>query len=140
MWLVIVGLWRMAYGRWQEMAFRFEGLDVFQLAVDYAMLVYRVTKDFPRDEVFGMTANLRRAATSIAHNIAEGSGRGTDRDFAHFVDVAMGSLFETVASFIVAERLSYVGPEQMEEIRTNAATLRRKLNSFKKALATSHKQ
>ena len=86
-----------------------------------------------------MTANMRRAATSIAHNIAEGSGRGTDRDFAHFVDVAIGSLFETVASFIVAERLSYVEAEQLKEVRTNAATLGRKLNSFKKTLAISYK-
>jgi len=121
------------------MAFRFEGLEVFQLAVDYAALVYRLTKDFPKDEVFGMTANMRRAATSIAHNIAEGSGRGTDRDFAHFIDVAIGSLFETVASFIVAERLSYVEAEQLEELRANSATLGRKLNSFKKSLAISHK-
>jgi four helix bundle protein len=119
------------------MAFRFEGLEVFQLAVDYASFAYRVTEQFPRKEMFGLTANLRRAATSIANNIAEGSGRGTRRDFSHFVDVAFGSLTETVASFILAERLGYVNTSDLGEIRERAEPLGRKLQSFKKALATS---
>ena len=117
------------------MPFRFEGLEIFQLAIDYALLVYRLTKAFPKEEVFGLTGNVRRAATSIANNIAEGSGRGTRRDFMHFVDVASGSLSESVASFILAQRLGYTKPAELEEIRENADRLGRKLHSFKKSLA-----
>ena len=117
------------------MPFRFEGLDVFQLAIEYARMSYQLTKTFPREEMFGLTANLRRAATSIALNIAEGAGRGTRKDFMHFVDVAMGSLFETVASFILAERLGYVDCRDLNQVRDRAALLGRKLNSFKKSLA-----
>ena len=119
------------------MAFRFERLEVFQLAVDYAAFAYELTKKFPREEMFGLTANLRRAATSIANNVAEGSGRGTRRDFMHFIDVAFGSLTESVASFIVAERLDYLKQPEVEQVRERAEHLGRKLQSFKKALGTN---
>jgi four helix bundle protein len=117
------------------MAFRFEGLEVFQLAVDFARLTYEMTREFPKAESFGLTANLRRAATSIAMNIAEGAGRGTRRDFAHFVDIATGSLFESIASFIIAERLGYVSANGLDTVRKSADTLGRKLSSFKKSLS-----
>jgi len=117
------------------MAFRFEGLEVFQLAVRYGQLSYRLTKDFPKHEMFELTANLRRAATSIALNIAEGSGRGTRRDFAHYIDVGTGSLFETVASFIIAQRLGYLSEADLEQVREEADKLGRKLSSFKRSLS-----
>jgi len=119
------------------MAFRFESLEVFQLAVDYATFAYQLTRKFPREEIFGLTGNLRRAAASIANNVAEGSGRGTRRDFMHFVDVAFGSLTESVASAILAERLGYLGQPDLGEIRERADHLGRKLQSFKRSLATS---
>jgi four helix bundle protein len=85
-------------------------------------------------ETFGLTANLRRAAASVAMNIAEGAGRGTRRDFIHFVDIARGSLFETLASFILAERLGYISASALDTVRKDAETLGRKLSSFKKSL------
>ena len=118
------------------MAFRFEGLEIFQLAIDYAEFAYKITKGFPREQMFGLTGNLRRAATAIANNIAEGSGRGTRRDFMHFVDVAFGSLTESVASCILAERLGYLKQPDLNEVRERADHLGRKLQSFKRALAT----
>jgi four helix bundle protein len=117
------------------MPFRFESLEVFDLAVDFAKMSYQVTNDFPKREVFGLTANLRRAATSITANIAEGSGRGTRRDFMHFIDIAMGSLFEAIAGFILAERLGYLGSTDLDTIRENADRLGRKLSSFKRSLS-----
>jgi four helix bundle protein len=117
------------------MAFRFEGLEVFQLAIEFARASYQVTKAFPREEMFGLTANLRRAATSVALNIAEGSGRGTRRDFMHFIDIAQGSVFEAIASFILAERLGYLGQNELAELREQADKLGRKLNSFKRTLS-----
>jgi len=116
------------------MAFRFEGLEVFQLALDLSREVYRLSRRFPKEEVFGLTANLGRAATSIALNIAEGAGRGTKRDFAHFIDVANGSLFETVAGFLLAERLQFVAPSEVASLRAQAELLSKKLSSFKRSL------
>jgi four helix bundle protein len=103
-------------------------------------LVYDLTREFPRDEMFGLTANVRRAATSVANNIAEGSGRGTPRDFMHFVDMASGSLSESVASFILAERLGYLKTATLDEVRQDADRLGRKLQSFKKSLAIGDKR
>lgn len=117
------------------MAFRFEGLEVFQLAVQFATTAYELTGAFPKSEVFGLTANLRRAATSVALNIAEGSGRGTEREFVRFLDIATGSVFETVASFVLAERLGYVKSEELGGFRESADRLARKLNSFKRTLS-----
>lgn len=85
--------------------------------------------------MFGLTANLRRAATSVALNIAEGSGRGTPRDFMHFIDIAQGSVFEAIASFILAEQLGYLSQDDLEELREHADKLGRKLNSFKRTLS-----
>jgi four helix bundle protein len=81
------------------MAFRFEGLEIFHLAVEFSVGVHDLVKKFPAEERFDLTSQARRAANSIALNIAEGSGRGTKKDFSHFLDVALGSTFETVACF-----------------------------------------
>ena len=122
------------------MAFRFEGLEIFELAIDFARVVYEITRGFPREEMFGLTANVRRAATSVGLNIAEGAGRGTKRDFSHFIDVASGSLFEVVAGLRLAERLGFVNADRLRDARGQAETLSRKLSSFKRSLAIGHKQ
>jgi four helix bundle protein len=74
------------------MMFRFEKLDVWRLAVELVDKVYIFTKVFPADERFGLTNQMRRAAVSISSNIAEGSGRISDKDFARFVEISYGSL------------------------------------------------
>ena len=70
--------------------FKFEKLDVWQKAIDFADLVYSKTKSFPVDERFGLTNQMRRAAVSISSNIAEGSARISDADFARFVEIPAG--------------------------------------------------
>lgn len=117
------------------MAFRFEGLEIFSLAVGFGETAYRLTRGFPREEQFGLTANLRRAATSIALNIAEGSGRGTKKEFVRFLDIAIGSLFETVASFLIAQNLGYVRADDLAQVRREGELLARKINSFKRSLS-----
>src|SRR5262249_12817133 len=106
-WLIADGsrtscaLWLMAEKR-EKMAFRFESLETFHLALDFAAAAYEKTKKFPTQEKFDLTSQTRRAANSVALNIAEGSGRGTARDFAHFLDIAIGSTFEVVTCFFLA--------------------------------------
>ena len=77
--------------------FRFQKLQAWQKAVDWAQRIYAVTASFPNDERFGLTAQLRRSAVSVPSNIAEGSGRGSDRDFARFLEISYGSLMEALS-------------------------------------------
>jgi len=74
--------------------FRFERIEAWQLARALNRKVYAVTRQFPKDEQFGLTSQLRRASVSVSSNIAEGSGRNSDVDFAHFLEIAYGSLME----------------------------------------------
>jgi four helix bundle protein len=117
-----------------EMAFRFEGLDIFHLAVEFSVGVHDSVKKFPPEERFDLTSQSRRAANSIVLNIAEGSGRGTKKDFSHFLDVALGSTFETVACFFIAERQSYISKKELETIKKEAESLGKKINAFKATL------
>ena len=74
--------------------FNFEKLDVWQKAIDFADLVYNRTRGFPADERFGLTNQMRRAAVSVSSNIAEGTSRISQTDFARFIEIASGSVFE----------------------------------------------
>lgn len=116
------------------MAFRFEELEIFHLALDFSARVYEKTKKFPADERFDLTSQTRRAANSIALNIAEGSGRGTKRDFAHFLDIAVGSTFEVVTCFFLAKKHGYVSERDLEEIKKEGEMLSKKIHSFKNTL------
>jgi four helix bundle protein len=84
--------------------FNFEKLDVWQEAIQFADLIYELTRSFPHDERFGLTNQMRRAAVSISSNLAEGSSRGSRSDFSRFVEIATGSLFEIVSQATVSQR------------------------------------
>ena len=84
--------------------FNFEKLDVWQEAIQFADLVYELTGDFPGEERFGLTNQMRCAAVSISSNLAEGSSRASRTDFARFVEIATGSLFEVVSQTTIALR------------------------------------
>ena len=79
--------------------FRFEKLEVWQEARKINQVIYRLTRKFPREELFAMTSQIRRASISVSSNIAEGSGRNSDKDFAHFLEQAYGSLMEVASIF-----------------------------------------
>jgi four helix bundle protein len=116
------------------MAFRFEELEIFQLALDFATNVYDKTKNFPSEERFDLTSQTRRAANSVALNIAEGSGRGTSRDFSHFLDIAVGSTFEVVTCFFLAKKHGYISEQDLENIKRHGEVLSKKIHSFKNTL------
>ena len=116
------------------MAFRFESLEIFHAALDFAARVYEKTKKFPSEERFDLTSQTRRAVNSIALNIAEGSGRGTKRDFAHFLDIAVGSTFEVVTCFFLAKKHGYISEQDLEDIKREGEALSKKIHSFKNTL------
>jgi four helix bundle protein len=83
-------------------------LKVWQIGLDLTETLYRVTASWPNDERFGLVSQVRRAAVSVPANIAEGAGRRTSGEFAHFIGIARGSLAELETLLIIARRLDYV--------------------------------
>lgn len=114
--------------------FKFEKLDVWQKAIDFADLVYSRTKSFPSDERFGLTNQMRRAAVSVSSNIAEGSSRISDADFARFVEIATGSLFEVVSESTVAKRQRFLNDGDFVAIYKAAEEQRRMLSGLRRTL------
>ena len=113
--------------------FKFEKLEVWQRALDFSDQIYRITREFPTDERFGLVNQLRRAAVSIAANIAEGTGRQSDRDFVRFIEIAYGSLLEVVSHLKISERQKFIEKESMDSLMESADQLARMLSGFKKS-------
>ena len=113
--------------------FNFEKLEVWQKSIAYAGLVYTRTKTFPVDERFGLTNQLRRAATSISSNIAEGSARPPG-DFAKFLGYATGSLFEVVTQATMARNQGFLSLSDYDEVYRNAEEIARMLSGLRKSL------
>ena len=90
----------------------FREYKVWQDAVAYATLVYEVTSNLPWFEKKGLCDQLQRAVVSISSNIAEGAGRPSDADFAHFLDLALGSAYEVETQLIISRNVGYITPEQ----------------------------
>ena len=114
--------------------FRFEKLEVWQEARAINRMVYRLTKKFPRQEMFAMTSQLRRASISVSSNIAEGSGRNSDRDFAHFLEQAYGSLMEVASVFYLALDEGYVGEADLDPLFDELERLAKRIASVNRAL------
>lgn len=106
----------------------FRDLRVWQRAHALTLSVYRVTATFPRDERFGLTSQLRRAASSVAANIAEGCGRIGDAEFARYCSIAMGSASEVDYHLLLAKDLELIHSNDYDEMAKRAAELKRMLN------------
>jgi four helix bundle protein len=106
--------------------YSFEKLEVWQLSRELTGQVYRVSRDFPKEEMYGLTSQIRRACISVASNIAEGTSRMTGKDQAHFSSMAFSSLMETLNQLIIANDLEYLDNENLLELRTkiNAISIR----------------
>ena len=90
------------------MAQSYKDLVVWQKAMDLSVAIYQMTKTFPKDEMFGLTSQMRRAAVSIASNIAEGEGRKSKKEFSHFLAIALGSKAELETQMLLCERVGLV--------------------------------
>ena len=91
----------------------FRDLIVWQRAMELTVAVYGLTREFPKEEIYGLTSQLRRAAVSIASNIAEGHGRNTTGEFRQFLGVARGSNFVVQTQLILSRKLQYGGDERL---------------------------
>lgn len=112
----------------------FRDLHVLQLAMDLVVLIYQHTKMFPKEETYGLTSQVRRAAVSIPSNIAEGQGRRTTGEFLNQLSVARGSLMELQTQIELAQRLSFLAETQATELMQVATRVAQMLNALINAL------
>jgi len=115
------------------MGFNFEDLNVYNKAVDLVSDVYLLTKTFPKDEMFGLTSQLRRAAVSISLNISEGSSR-SKKDFSRFIDMARGSVFECVTLLQISLKQRYVGQKKFIDLKDKLTDLSKMLSGLRRSI------
>ena len=115
--------------------FNFEKLDVWQEAIQFADLVYALTRGFPEEERFALTNQMRRAAVPISSNIAEGSSRASRTDFARFIEIATGSLFEVVSQTTIAHRRKMIARDDCNQIYAAAEKQSKMLSGLRKSLS-----
>ena len=114
--------------------FNFEKLEVWKKVIDFADFVYTATRTFPDDERFGLTNQMRRAAVSISSNIAEGTSRHSKDDYARFLEIATGSVFEVVSQSFVAQRQGYLSESDRQRIYAAAEEQSRMLSGLRRSL------
>ena len=108
----------------------FEKLRIYSLALELLDLIYELSSEFPRDEIYGVISQIRRASLSVVLNIAESQGRQTKADTKNFLIIARGSLYEILALAEVSKRRRYLSPSEVEMLREKIFNLLRQLNSL----------
>jgi four helix bundle protein len=116
------------------MSFRFESLEIWHAAREYARKVYAATGKFPRHEDYGLRSQMNRAANSISLNIAEGSAKGSNRAFDYHLEVSIGSTFEVVAAAFLAADNAYIALKEQREIYDEGQKLAKSINAFRNTL------
>jgi four helix bundle protein len=112
-------------------------LKVWQASIEFSLVIYQLTSEFPKYELYGMTSQMRRAAVSIASNIAEGSARSTKKDFNQFVLIAKGSLCELQTQLIIASRLRYASAPRIAAAERQAQEIAQMLSGLSRYLVTT---
>lgn len=113
---------------------RWKSLDIWKLADELAHKIYIVSRKFPKEEAFGLTCQLRRAALSIPTNIVEGYSRKSDKELAHFINISLGSMAETKYLLHFAKRFDYLEDLEHKEMNDGCEKLGRKLWKFYEAV------
>jgi four helix bundle protein len=103
-------------------------LDVWKKSMDIVVDIYGITKDFPKDEIYGLTSQIRRAAVSIPSNIAEGAARNTDKEFMQFLYISLGSASEVETQLLLAQRLQFSG--NIAEIISKLMAVKQMINGL----------
>ena len=109
----------------------FRKLDIWTDAVELADRIYSLTDSFPKEELFGLAAQMQRAAVSVSSNIAEGAGRDSDRDFTRFLAISLGSLYELETQIEIAYRRAYITTENYYSIITHIESLQKRIYNFR---------
>ena len=112
----------------------YQELETWRVAMKLVAEVYRVSKSFPKEEAYGLTNQLRRAAVSIPSNIAEGQGRSSTADFLRHLSIARGSLYEVETQVLIAAQLDYLTAQEVSELTELTTSVGRLINGLTKSL------
>lgn len=115
----------------------FRELQIWNRSHELTLEIYRITREFPKAETYGLVSQMRRSASSIPTNIAEGCGRNTEKDFARFLDNASGSASELEYQLILAHDLAYIPQDTYEKTTTELTEIKRMLNAFLQKLTAN---
>ena len=122
-------------------SFSFENLEAYKVAKDLVVDIYKLQKTFPREELFALGDQIRRSASSITSNIAEGSGRNSYKEKIHYLEIAFGSMTESFSQLQIAVELGYISNDDIESLRPQfnrvAALLSLLKRSYEKSLNTN---
>jgi len=120
----------------EKFIFGFEKLDLYKESKVLITEIYLLTHNYPENEKFGLVSQLRRAAVSVASNIAEGNSRKTSKERLHFMSVAYSSLMEVLCQLDISCDLGYITSEEFKTARTRIETIARLINGYKKYCQT----
>ena len=112
----------------------FHKLGIWQRSHQLTLDVYKASKAFPKDELFGLTSQIRRAASSIPTNIAEGCGRASNKDYAHFLQIAIGSASEVEYELLLAHDLEYINDEAFNNLTSETIAIRKMIIKYQSEL------
>ena len=112
----------------------YKDLKVWQKSYQFCLIIYKITKEFPNDERYSLTSQIRRAAVSVPSNIAEGYGRKSTPDYVRFLYIAYGSTCELETQILLAGDLGYIKPEQLNKLQKDIAEGERMLKALIKSL------
>ena len=118
--------------------FSFENLEVYEKARSLVSDIYRIQKDFPKKEIYGLGDQVRRAAVSITANLAEGSGRQSIKEKVRFIEISYGSLMEVFCELQTACDLGYINNEQFNELRPKFTDIAKMLSGLRNSLEKNH--
>ena len=114
--------------------FSYRKLDAYQKAKEFVIYVYKLLKQFPKEEQYALCDQLRRAAVSIPSNIAEGMGRFSNKEKAHYLEIAYGSLMEVFFFLNIAHRLGYITDEKLNNFRKEIEFIAKPISGLRKSL------
>lgn len=112
----------------------YKELKIWQRSMDLVVNIYKLSAGFPKDELYGLQSQMRRCAVSVPSNIAEGAGRGTDRQFKHFLEIAMGSINELATQVEISFQLNYLEASVKEGLTDEIAQIYKMVLTFYKSL------
>ena len=112
----------------------FKKYDIWQLSHSFTLEIYKITASFPKQEIYGLTSQIRRASSSIPTNISEGCGRNSDKEFNQFLNIALGSANETEYQLILSRDLNYISEDVFKNLEVQINTIKSKIYKLKEKL------
>lgn len=112
----------------------FKKLKIWHSAMELCNDVFKITKGFPKEEIYSLTSQINRSAVSVPSNIAEGSSRSSNKEFNRFLEIALGSLFELQTQMVLASYKDYIDKTELQKVEDKIEELQKIISGFKKSL------